>query len=348
MKTTIATLVALLLIASLVTADEPPAPVLLDVQRIWDQAPHNAFTDLIRFRDRWYCAFREGRNHWGPGAQGKVRVIASDDGKQWQSAALFSDPDQGDLRDPKLSISPDNKLMVIYFRRFNPTRFPEQSEQMYMRLSSDGIEWTDQAEIGFPNRWLWRVTWHEGKAYGVSHGGPPDKPPFSGDRSGELVVSEDGKLFTPLADFGSGGESTVRFLPDGTALCLRRSSSPRNQGLIGSSSPPYKKWEWKDLETQIGGPDMIRLPSAVAARAGLDDGRLVAVARLYDGPRRTSLCWLDPNQGTLTEALKLPSGGDTSYAGLVWHDDLLWISYYSSHEARSSIYLARVKFPDSQ
>ena len=39
MKTTTATLIALVLSASLVTADEPAVPVLLDVQRIWDRAP---------------------------------------------------------------------------------------------------------------------------------------------------------------------------------------------------------------------------------------------------------------------------------------------------------------------
>ena len=46
----------------------------------------------------------------------------------------------------------------------------------------------------------------------------------------------------------------------------------------------------------------------------------------------------------LTEFLKLPSGGDTSYAGLEWHKGLLWVSYYSSHEGKTSIYLAKVKF----
>ena len=84
---------------------------------------------------------------------------------------------------------------------------------------------------------------------------------------------------------------------------------------------------------RIGGPHMIRLP----------DGRFLAAVRLYDSPVRTSLCWLDAEQGTLTEALRLPSGGDTSYAGLVWHDDLLWVSYYASHEGKTSIYLAKVK-----
>ena len=44
--------------------------------------------------------------------------------------------------------------------------------------------------------------------------------------------------------------------------------------------------------------------------------------------------------------LTLPSGGDTSYAGMVWHNDLLWVSYYSSHEGKTSIYLAKICFKD--
>ena len=78
---------------------------------------------------------------------------------------------------------------------------------------------------------------------------------------------------------------------------------------------------------------MIRLP----------DGRFVAAVRLYDGAARTSLAWLDPEAGTLAEFLKLPSGGDTSYPGLVWKDGILFVSYYSSHEGKTSIYLAKVK-----
>jgi hypothetical protein len=72
------------------------------------------------------------------------------------------------------------------------------------------------------------------------------------------------------------------------------------------------------------------------------------VTRLYDGGTRTSLSWLDPQNAKLTEALKLPSGGDTSYAGMVLHERQLWISYYSSHEGKSSIYLAKVKLPSAK
>lgn len=37
------------------------------------------------------------------------------------------------------------------------------------------------------------------------------------------------------------------------------------------------------------------------------------------------------------------SGCDTSYAGMVWREGVLWISYYSSHDGKASIYLAKVK-----
>jgi len=80
----------------------------------------------------------------------------------------------------------------------------------------------------------------------------------------------------------------------------------------------------------------------------LPDERLVAAVRLYDNPVRTSLCNVDPQSGRLHEMLALPSGGDTSYPGLVWRDGLLWVSYYSSHEGKTSIYLAQVKIPPAE
>ncbi len=125
------------------------------------------------------------------------------------------------------------------------------------------------------------------------------------------------------------------FLPDDTALCLLRRDGAPGTGELGEAQPPYTVWKWRDLGVKIGGPHMILLP----------DGRIVAAVRLYDGGARTSLGWLDRRAGTLTEFLKLPSGGDTSYAGLVFHEDLLWVSYYSSHDGKTSIYLAKVKLP---
>lgn len=305
---------------------------IVSVRKIWDKGRHNAFTDLVRFKGKWFCTFREAENHWSPGAHGKIRVIASPDGDKWHSVGLFSK--EGDLRDPKLSITPENELMLLCFRRFNPHRHPDQHEWTMVSFSPDGKDWGELIKVGYPDHWLWRVTWHEGKAYGVSRGGPEGKKPFSQPISGQVLVSDDGTSFEPLADAEYGGECTIRFADDETGYCLRRSKN--NRGIIGIARPPYEEWEWKELGKAIGGPELLILP----------DGRFVAASRRYDGKVRTALQWLDPAKGTLHEFLTLPSGGDTSYPGLVWHNGLLWVSYYSSHEGKTSIYLAKVRIPE--
>ncbi len=308
-------------------AAEQPEPTLVEVQRIWDAAPHNAFTDLIRFKDRWYCVFREGKGHVSP--DGALRVITSADGKVWESAALITSEDS-DLRDAKIAVTPDGQLMLSGAEAMN--KIVDYKHQSLTWFSADGVKWSEGHEVGDRDYWLWRTTWHKSTAYGIGYGTHKSK------REIRVYSSRDGKRYDTLVenafDVGYPNETSMVFLEDDTCYCLLRRDGKPNTGQLGISKPPYREWTWKDLGIRIGGPHMTRLP----------DGRFVAAVRLYDGGARTSLCWLDPQAATFTEFLKLPSGGDTSYAGLVWHDGLLWISYYSSHEGKTSIYLAKVRF----
>ncbi|NLX12723.1 MAG: hypothetical protein GXY44_03600 [Phycisphaerales bacterium] len=113
---TITTAVALFVIACSTETSEPArygqeaSFELVEVTKIWDKGAHNAFTDLILFNDEWFCVFREGQGHIDPA--GTIRVIKSKDGINWESAALITSH-SGDLRDPKISITPDGRLMLI-------------------------------------------------------------------------------------------------------------------------------------------------------------------------------------------------------------------------------------------
>ncbi len=80
------------------TVSESSNPVVVDVQRIWDKAPHNRFTDVIRFKGRWYCTFRKGQGHVSH--DGVLKVIASDDGHQWDSVAAFKSLRGWEMREP--------------------------------------------------------------------------------------------------------------------------------------------------------------------------------------------------------------------------------------------------------
>ncbi len=305
-------------------------PVLVESQRIWDKAPHNAFTDLLRYRDKWYCVFREGKAHVSP--DGALRVITSDDGEHWQSLSLVTSPEY-DLRDAKITTTPAGELML------NGAGMIADADVRYYSkswFSSDaGRTWDEGYVIGDPGFWLWRTHWHEGTAYSMGYHTLRDRT----QRTLRLYSSNDGKQFETLvarvpAPNGCG-EDKILFLEDGSAICLLRHETGNKLAQLGTAKAPYTDWTWRDLNLRIGGPNMIQL----------SDGRILAATRLYNGGTRTSLSWLDPEKATLTEVLKLPSGGDTSYAGMVMHEGLLWVSYYSSHEGKTSIYLAKVRIP---
>jgi hypothetical protein len=306
--------------------DEKPAAPALEVNKIWDAAPHNAFTDLIRFKDQWYLTFREGSKHVSP--DGKVRILQSNDAKTWHSVALLSSSDQ-DVRECKLSLTPDNRLMLSGAMHNLTPGLP--SHYSYVWFSSDGTHWSQRTKVIDDSVWLWRVVWHEGTAYGLGYSCDP-KNTFL-----RLYTSADGIAWKTLvpAVYSDGfpNESAALFLKDGRMLILLRRDGGNTHGQLGISSPPYTPWEWKDLGQRIGSPDLVQLP----------DGRIVAPVRLLN-PMRTSLCWLDPARGTLTEFLKLPSGGDGGYPGAVLRNGTLYVSYYSSHQQHQScIYLAKVQ-----
>jgi hypothetical protein len=305
-------------------------PILVESRRIWNKAPHNAFTDLLRYQDRWYCVFREGKAHVSP--DGALRVITSPDGDKWESLALVESPDY-DLRDAKLTVTPNGELMLN-----GAGMIADADVRYYSRtwFSSDaGRTWDSGRQIGDPGFWLWRTQWQGKMAYSFGYSTERDRT----KRKLRLYRSKDGRHFEThvkqLAAPAGCGEDRILFLKDGSALCLLRHETGDKMAQLGTSKPPYKDWTWRDLNLRIGGPNMIQLP----------DGRILAATRLYAGGARTSLSWLDVEKGKLTEVLKLPSGGDTSYAGLVLHEGHLWISYYSSHEGRTSIYLAKVTIP---
>ncbi len=317
-----------------------PKPVLVSVEKIWDKAPHNGFTDLIRYKGRWYCTFREGEGHASD--DGVLKVISSDNGEQWKLAASIESTRGWDMREAKFAIMPDGRLMLTGAeanRKSKPSK-----HQSLVWFTSDGENWTKTKNIADPDFWLWRGTWRNGKGYyfGYKTLGRPGAIRLYSTRDGERFDMVVDNAF-PDDERGYPNETTVKFLEDGTCICLLRRDGGRNLNAaqLGRSKPPYKKWEWKDLGVRVGGPNMLQLP----------DGNWVSVIRRYGDTKRqqtkdwyTSVHWLDPDKGTLTEALKLPFFGDSSYTGMVWHKGLLWVSNYSSHEEGTNVYLAKIKF----
>jgi len=315
--------------AAVAYAAAPLSLELVAVRKIWDEAPHSAFTDLIHWRGKFYCAFREGRGHVS--TDGKIRVLQSDDADRWRAAALVV-LDGYDLRDAHLCVTGDGRLMLVGGAA--PRKKDNQSAPTgtFVSFSGDGTQWSRPRIVVAPGRWLWQVSWHQGRAYGVSYG----------DDYVDLLTSDDGLDYrTHVHRLLQGGypcEATLRF-DDGTCYALVRREG-RGTGpasaLLGTSDGDYTKWRWHDLGPKFnsfGGPNLIKIPP----------GHWIGAGRMHQGGAHTALTYIDVAAGTMTTLLKLPSGGDTSYPGLVWHDGVLYVSYYSSHEGKTSIYMAEVR-----
>jgi len=333
-RTRLTSIVLIALQVAVASAGVPLEVKLLDVKKIWDAAPHNAFTDLVRWNEHFYCAFREGRGHVS--TDGRIRVLSSKDADVWHSTGLIELAGY-DLRDAHLSVTPDNRLMLLGGAA--PREKDNQSAPTgsFVAFSGNGTEWTKPQIVSEPGRWLWCVTWHKGKAYGVSYSAGKGSPNL------ELLTSGDGvtyqSLVPKLYSEGRPGEVTLRFDASDTCYALVRRDKLADQpytAILGISRGDYTQWQWHDLGPEFnafGGPNLIQLPT----------GHWLAAGRMHqDGPH-TALCYLDVMNHTMTKLLKLPSGGDTSYPGLLWHNDLLYMSYYSTHEGKTSIYLARLK-----
>ena len=334
---------------SLASALHAAGPEVVSVQRIWNQGPHNAFTDLIRFQDQWFCTFREA--DWHVGGDGRLRVLVSKEGETWESAALLAEVGI-DLRDPKLSITSDNRLMIVAGGSVYGGTKVLMGRQPRVAFSPDGRKWSATQRVLGEGDWMWRVTWHEGVCYGVSY--HPVTPAAKGEAPAKadtgpwtltLVSGTNGVDFKPITRFevdGRANETTLRFLKSGELMALVRREEGNQMGWIGASRSPYRDWKWNETKIRLGGPNFIQLADESLWAGTRFHGGTLADGSVVKGPV-TVLAKMTAD--TLTPVLRFPSGGDTSYPGFVSHEGLLWMSYYSSHEGKSSIYLAKIRLP---
>ncbi len=303
---------------------EPVQAEILSVEKIWNEAPHNAFTSLARYKGSWYCAFREGENHVG--TDGKIRVLTSRDGKTWESAALF-EREGIDLRDPSMVIIPHNTLMLhigaSIYKEGKHTGFKPA-----VVFTDNGKTWSDFHDLDFTDSWPWHPFCNGREVYVVAYGKVPS-----------LYKSKDGQKYDWICNFkleDFANESAIFQTDSDTLKILIRRDRGNRHALIGKAASPYTEWQWKECEYFVGGPAVISLPH----------GRIMGSGRTFiDGEAKTVVAIVS-DKG-FNPVLVLPSGGDCSYPGMVWHKNQLWVSYYSSHEGKTAIYLARINIRES-
>ncbi len=294
---------------------------------------HNSNTDMIYWGKTGMIYMIHDRRPFHLGST-KARLILwnSTDAHAWNYVRSFS-VEGNDIRDPKFVVIGDRLFMYALINS-GVIATPYQTIFTY---TEDGVNWQPFQNISHEGWLFWRpktndnLTWYV-PAYWYEHG------------KSALFNTTDGGNWTHMADIwvGEGNDETaIEFLPDGRMICTARLEGKADNilgnanasTLIATSSYPYTDWTSyvKSRVTRLDGPVLFTY-----------DNKTFAVARYQVGPRsfftelggifsrkRTSIYFVNESTG-LTHLTDLPSGGDTSYAGIVINGTEAFISYYTS------------------
>lgn len=326
-------------VAQISLADTPQVDVS-DVRKVFDNGHHNAFTDLTVFKGAFYLAFRSCPDGHGVSPDASVIILASKNTRDWKQVHAFSIP-RRDTRDPHFLVFKD-RLFVYTGTWYSGDAPATGNNDLELNLhlghavwSDDGRGWSEPALLeGTFGHYVWRAAAHGEKAFLCGRRkigfdvGPKGEPR---EIESLMLQSDDGLIWRKRATFQeiAGDETAFLFDREGRILGIGRR---RGMAQLLRSEPPYTEWERRDLDRHIGGP--------LLAKWG---GRTVVGGRHSTGKGpKTSMCWLVGND--LHEFAELPSGGDNSYPGFVAITPTEAVmSWYSSHEGKSSIYMANLE-----
>lgn len=331
-------------------AAEPSLPdvEVKNVRRVFHNGEHNAFTDLCRFRDRLYLAFRSCPDGHGVHPTASIIVLGSDDeGQSWEPVHRFS-VEKRDTRDPHFLVFNDTLFLYTgtwYCGDGSPEHYELNRHLGYACWTDDGRTWRGPRMLeGTYGHYVWRAAAHDGKAYLCGR----RKHEFAETQTraerdplveSAMLVSDDGLVWKQAALFQEtyGDETAFLFEKDGAMLAVARRGGGGNAEIC-RSKPPYTNWKRKALDRYIGGPLLVRW----------GDRYLVGGRKTTTGEPRTALYWLVDDE--LREIAELPSGGDNSYPGFVALGPARGlVSWYSSHETGTdgkpitAIYLAELE-----
>lgn len=304
---------------------------ILRVDRIESQADHAAFTDLTLVEGELLLTFREGRSHVS--SDGTIRVLRSADGRRWRSAANLTIAGR-DLRDADVTPLGDGRFALLAgcCERTEDGGRTRRGTGTVVSFSDTGERWSKPVVATPEGRWLWRAERMGDELFGFAYGGRNSEDGTVLD----FCRSSDGQRWeTSIADVlvdGSPSEAVLRCAPDGSALALVRRDAPDSPAMLGTSTAPFRRWQWRALDRVLHCPNLMRV-----------EDRWIVAGRGLDPDAHVALYALDPKEPRLEEILRFESSGDCGYPGLVWHDERAWVSFYSSHHERTAVYLAQVR-----
>jgi hypothetical protein len=291
------------------------------VRKLVADGRHNAFTSLARWQNGFFLSYRSGLAHNSTNAD--CIVLQSPDGEHWQQTL-------------RVDIAPDDRgghLLATPQRLFLYLNAMQGAAlRSHVLYTDDGQQWTKPAPLLEPQWIFWQPLEHNGRFYANAHLKAEGKDAAQ-KRASKLITSADGLKWETVATVRKGNyesETTFFFGPNDHLFAFLRQkySGP---GFILESDPPYQQWTQRPAGVHFSG-------HCIRTLRGVN----YLISRTSQPKKATGTMIYTFAEGNLTPYCELPAGGDCSYAAPVEAGDDMLVSYYSSHEGTTSIYLARV------
>jgi hypothetical protein len=308
---------------------------------------HNAFTDLIRWKNAYYLCFRHGESHLS--MDGEIRVMTSPDLKTWTPCGTLDT--YGDDRDSKLVATDDT--LYVYFGVWDLKHAPDHGTpdrgmvRSHFATTTDGKTWSPVRGVYEPGWWLWRVSRHNGEFWSAAYTARRPKPEV---RETRLLRSADGlewTLHTVVTNRREAGEADLLWRRDGAVWLITRANDEKGVSMLFRSDADMKHWIGADLNAKIHSPVFATWKD-----------RVFIAGRDYDRTGSKTKIW-ELIDGQVIELITLPSAGDTGYPGLLVDPatadaraPAFFVSWYSQHEYdtgtsagknAANVYVARVQ-----
>ncbi len=346
------------------TAAECPVAKIVHSKVVKVRSDFRSMADLAAFKGRLFLSFLE---HCGDSDRSCIRVMSSEDGVTWETAAVvrYVEPGRYLMRRhekrsryfdyhcfPRLDVVPGKRLSLRI--RETTTKPDDDDLQDIYDLrkvgwsSADGTEWKYEGALKLINGDS-RTIWHGNAGFAF------DFDSGVGDGAAEelwIRRTTDGAAFKLHYTYElpkyAPRRGSLFFVGERAYFLMPRYGSGRKSkpervrayvnGELGTSAPPYREWTWKEIDDVICSPHVVHVPGKGT----------FAVVELRGARRRTSLCKLDVTTGKLTELLSfgdlrreqkgidthMPFGAHHMPFGLAVHQGHIWMSYCSGRSVK--------------
>ncbi|MBI1903850.1 MAG: exo-alpha-sialidase [Planctomycetia bacterium] len=330
MLTRISLLLVLMAAAGNVFA-EPPAGETVKprfVRTVVADGKHNAFTAMVQWRGEFWLAFRKGAAH--NSGDGDVIVLRSRDAETWtQALRLDVLPDD---RDPEFLAT--EKRLFLYTPSMRGAELTS-----YATYTDDGRAWSTAQQVYEPQYIFWKPIAHQDAAGRIQFFATAHKK-AEGNEGGKgrdvhLISSDDGLSWTKVSTIRSGNwesETTIHFSADDHIVAFLREKYSLPGAFILEAKAPFADWKQREAGVHLSGHSVYTF-----------GGVTYLFSRTIEGPdKKTGTRVYLYEGGKLVPYCDLPSGGDCSYPAAVPVGDEMLVSFYSSHEGTTNVYLAAV------